>query len=136
MKILIVEDDEIMSRMYKRLFVHEGYHVDIAENGEEGMQKALTEKPDLILLDVMLPKLNGLELLDRLKATDQTRSIAVVMLTNLGIQKEIEKAISNGAIKYIIKSNNDPYAVFNEVKKILESILHRESGTKNKNNSQ
>lgn len=120
MKILIVEDDDMMARMYNRLFVHEGYEVEIAENGELGFEKALSGKPDLILLDVMMPKLNGLGLLEKLKNTNQTKPIAVVMLTNLGLQKEIDKALAKGAVKYIIKSENDPYKVFREVKEILE----------------
>ncbi len=82
-KILIIEDDSMMSRMYQNSFSIEGFVTEIAKDGEEGIVKAKDIKPSLILLDVMMPKMNGLEALDLLKADSSTKDIPVVMLTNL-----------------------------------------------------
>lgn len=121
-KILIVEDDQIMNRMYRNLFLLNGFGVEVAHDGEEGLEKALSLIPDLIILDVMMPKMNGLELLDRLKADETTKDILVVLLTNLGVIPELEKAVQRGAVGYITKSDHDPERVFQIVKQILGNI--------------
>lgn len=118
-KILIVEDDPLMSRMYQKIFKFEGYEVEMAGNGEEGLEKAKDVKPTLILLDIMMPKMNGLEALEKLKADEALKAIPVVMLTNLAGQSDAEKALSMGAIKYIVKSEYEPKQVTNMVKEIL-----------------
>src|SRR3989304_6736448 len=118
-KILIVEDDPLMSRMYQKIFKFEGYDVEMAANGEEGLEKVKSAKPTLILLDIMMPKMNGLEVLEKLKADPATKTIPVVVLTNLAGQSDAEKALSMGAIKYIIKSEYEPKQVANMVKEIL-----------------
>lgn len=118
-KILIVEDDEVLGRMYQKLFAYQGYQVEIAQNGLEGFKKAKAMLPDLMILDVMMPKLNGLQLLKKLKSNVSTKGITIVLLTNLGIQEELDKALKNGAIKYIIKSDNGPEKVFEMIQKLL-----------------
>lgn len=118
-KILIVEDDELMIRMYERIFTHAGYSVDVAKDGQEGWEKIQENPPDLILLDVMMPNVNGLELLKKLKAEPKFKDILVVLLTNLGIQGEIDKAIKSGAAECIVKSNYPPSEVVGMVKEIL-----------------
>lgn len=108
-----------MSRMYQKIFKFEGFEVEIAVNGEEGLEKIRKSKPTLVLLDVMMPKMNGLQVLDKLKADPETKTIPVVMLTNLAGQKDAEVALTKGAVKYIVKSEYEPKQVTNMVKEIL-----------------
>ena len=118
-KILIVEDDPLIMRLYQKIFVLEGFEVVQAANGEEGLEKAKSVMPTLIVLDIMMPKMNGLELLMKLKSDDQTQKIPVVMLTNLAGTHDAEKALTEGAVKYIIKSEFTPKQVVNLVKEII-----------------
>jgi len=118
-KILIVEDDPLMSRMYQKIFTFENYEVEMAGDGQEGLDKAREVTPTLILLDVMMPKLNGLQVLEKLKEDPKTKAVPVVMLTNLAGQQDAETALAKGAIKYIIKSEHDPKEVADMVKEIL-----------------
>jgi len=120
-KILITEDDPLMLRMYQKIFTLEHYEVEIATNGEESLEKvrAAVDKPALILLDIMMPKMNGLEALDKLKANPDTQKIPVVMLTNLAGQQDAEEALLKGAVKYIIKSEYEPKQVVDMVKEVL-----------------
>jgi CheY-like chemotaxis protein len=125
-KVLIVEDDPLMSRMYQKIFKFEGYDVTLAADGEEGLAKAKTAKPTLILLDIMMPKMNGMEVLEKLKADADLKSIPVVILTNLAGEADAEKALSMGAVKYIIKSEYEPKQVTNMVKEILAGYTRGE----------
>lgn len=118
-KLLIVEDDLLMSRMYQKVFTLEGYEVDVAADGEEALFKIKQNNPTLILLDIMMPKMNGLEVLDKLKSNPDTKSIPVVMLTNLAGTKDAEEAMIKGAVKYIVKSEYEPKQIVNMVKEIL-----------------
>ena len=122
-KILLVEDDGLMSRMYGRLFTYEGYTVEVAADGEAGFVKAKEFQPDLILLDVMMPKMNGLELIKKLKEDERTRNIILVLLTNLGIQEKLDEAMRLGAMGCIIKSNHSP----EEVVKMVEGFLNKKN---------
>lgn len=125
-KLLIIEDDPLMSRMYQKIFSFEGYAVELAGDGEEGLAKVRTVNPTLILLDIMMPKLNGLEVLDRLKADPELKAIPVVILTNLAGQQDAETALAKGAVKYIIKSEYDPKQVADLVKEILAGYTRNE----------
>src|SRR3989344_7623055 len=118
-KILIIEDDPLMLRMYQKIFKFEGFDVAVAGNGEEGIFITRKEKPTLILLDIMMPKVNGLEVLEKLKADPETKKIPIIMLTNLAGTHDAEKALTMGAVKYIVKSEYDPKQVTNMVKEIL-----------------
>jgi DNA-binding response OmpR family regulator len=118
-KVLIVEDDPLMGRMYQKIFTFEKYDVTLASDGEEGLTKAQSEKPTIILLDIMMPKMNGLQVLEKLKSNDDTKKIPVIMLTNLAGTKDAEDALSKGAVKYIIKSEHDPKEVSTMVKEVL-----------------
>lgn len=120
-RILLVEDDPLMSRMFLRLFRSKGFEIDLAEDGEDALEQINKKQPDLILLDVMMPKMDGLKLLDLLKSDENLKQIKIVLLTNLGVQEEIDKAIAKGVIKYIAKSEHDPVAVVEMVKEILDS---------------
>jgi CheY-like chemotaxis protein len=127
-KILIVEDDPLMLRMYQKIFTLEQYNVEIATNGEEALEKLRTEteKPTIILMDIMMPKMNGLEALDKLKANPDTQHIPVVMLTNLAGQQDAEGALLKGAVKYIVKSEHEPKEIVDMVKEILAGYSRNE----------
>ena len=128
-KILIVEDDPLMARMYQKIFTFEKYEVEMAADGEEGWEKIKTTKPTLVLLDIMMPKLNGLQVLEKMKLDPDTKGIPVIMLTNLSSEKDAETALLKGAVKYIIKSQQDPKQVTEMVKQILAAYTRDEIPT-------
>ncbi|MEK7059824.1 MAG: response regulator [Patescibacteria group bacterium] len=118
-KILLVEDDELMARMYMRILSYEGYTLETAANGQAGYEKAKTFQPNLILLDIMMPVLNGLQALEKLKKDPQTQACPVIMLTNLADKAEAELALQNGALKYVIKSDYDSDGLLSIVREVL-----------------
>lgn len=118
-KILIIEDDQLVSRMYAQAFKSEGLEIDVAPNGKEGISKAQTLKPDLILLDIMMPEVNGIEVLQTLKADENTKSIPIVILTNLAGTQDAEKAKKEGAKAYLVKSQYKPKEVVEKIKNFL-----------------
>jgi len=122
-KILLIEDDEFLSDMYKTKFESEGFEVVPAQDGEIGL-KLLEEglKPDAILLDVVMPKMSGLEVLGKIKSMNDASSMNVIMFTNMGQKEDIDKAMSLGARGYIIKANFTPSEVVVEVNKILNNM--------------
>ncbi len=125
-KILIVEDDPLMLRMYQRVFTLEKYEVEVAVNGEEGLEKARSVKPTLILLDIMMPKMNGLQMLEKLKADPEMQKIPVVLLTNLAGKQDAETGLSLGAVKYIVKSEYVPKRIVEMVKEIIAGYTRNE----------
>lgn len=125
-KILIVEDDPLISRMYQKIFSFEKYDVEMAADGEEGWEKAKTIKPTIILLDIMMPKMNGLQVLDKLKLDPDLKSIPVVMLTNLAGVQDAETALAKGAVKYIVKSEHEPQEITNMVKEIMTAYTRND----------
>src|SRR3990172_5193758 len=118
--VLIIEDDPLVSRMYQTVFEFEGFDVDMARNGEEGIEKLKKNPPKMILLDVMMPKMSGIDVLKELKADPKTKNIPVVVLTNLSGDKDAEKALELGAVKFIIKSKNKPKQIVAQIKEILQ----------------
>jgi DNA-binding response OmpR family regulator len=126
-KILIIEDDALLSRMYHIVFTSSKFNVEVAQNGEEGFSKALSFFPDLILLDIMMPKLNGLEVLKLLKANAQTQTIPVVVLTNLAGSGDVKAALDLGAVRYIVKSENKPQQVHDIVAGILAGAVRKDT---------
>jgi CheY-like chemotaxis protein len=125
-KILVIEDDPLISRMYQKIFTFEKFQVQLAGDGEEGLSKAREEKPTIILLDIMMPKMNGLQVLEKLKSDPETKKIPVIMLTNLAGTHDAEAALSHGAVKYIIKSEFEPKQVADMVKEILAGYTRNE----------
>jgi CheY-like chemotaxis protein len=118
-KVLIIEDDPLILRMYQKIFTFEKYEVEIATDGQTGLDKAGRVKPTVILLDVMMPKLNGLQVLEKLKADEATKNIPVIILTNLSGQLDAETALAKGAVKYIVKSEHEPKEVADMVQQII-----------------
>ncbi len=125
-RILIIEDDPLISRMYQRVFEFEGYEVDMARDGEEGLGIMKKKKPTLIMLDVMMPKMSGVDVLKEIKAIKDFAGIPVITLTNLSGMKDAEKMIELGAVKYIVKSNHKPKQIVAEVKEILKATTRNE----------
>jgi len=118
-KILIVEDDPLISRMYETVFKFEGFEVELARNGQEGIEKMAEEKPKMVLLDVMMPKMSGIDVLREMKSNPKTKGIPVVVLTNLSSIKDAETALELGAVKFIVKSKNKPKQIVEQIKEIL-----------------
>lgn len=118
-KILIIEDDPLIARMYQTVFNFEGFDVRMARDGKEGMELLKKYKPTLILLDIMMPEMSGIEVLRRIKADKKQKKIPVVVLTNLSGMGDAEKAMEMGAVKFIVKSKNKPKEVVRQIKEIL-----------------
>jgi len=125
-KILIIEDDPLMLRLYQKAFKFEGYDVETASDGKEGLEKAGESKPTIIILDVMMPEMDGLQVLEKLKQDPEIKEIPVVMLTNLAGRRDAETAMEKGAVRYIIKSEHQPKQVVGMIKEILAGQTREE----------
>lgn len=121
--IFMAEDDPLMSRMYERIFRASGYTLEMAFDGEEAISKLekMETAPTMILLDVMMPKKNGFDVLRQVKQSEKLKNVPVIMLTNLAGESDAEKALSLGAVLYLVKSQYDPKEVVNKVKEILSA---------------
>lgn len=118
-KVLIVDDDAFLSGIYATKLELENFAVVSASDGEEGVKVALKEKPDIILMDVLMPKLDGFEALKRIKADPETKDIPVIMLTNLGQKEDVEKGLQEGAADYLIKAHFVPAEAVEKIKAVL-----------------
>ncbi|HCX27623.1 MAG TPA: response regulator [Candidatus Portnoybacteria bacterium] len=119
-KIILVEDDKFLSEMYVVKLTESGFEVDVAADGEEGLNKIKEQKPDLVLLDIVLPKMDGFEVLRNIKNEPGLKNVSVIALTNLGQKEEVEKGLKLGADDYIIKAHFTPTEVVAKAKKVLE----------------
>ncbi len=118
-KILIIEDDQDVRELYAEVLRDEGFTVEEAVDGQSGLAKVLAGSYDLLLLDIMLPKFDGLEVLKTIKEKAEVKSIPVILLTNLGREAIIKEGFSLGADGYLIKSEHTPEEIVQEVKKFL-----------------
>lgn len=118
-KILIAEDDAFIMEMYSMKLVSEGFEVISANDGERTVDKTRSEKPDLILLDILMPKLDGKGALKKIKSEKETANIPVIVLTNVGEQDSVKEILDLGASDYLIKSNFTPDEVVEKVKKYI-----------------
>ncbi len=119
-KVLIVEDDVYISEMYKIKFESENYKTVVTNNGSEVIKIIEKEKPDIILLDIVMPVMDGFDVLKIIKSNKKFNSIPVVMLTNLSQKESIERVFELGARGYIVKSHFTPSEVVKKVKDILD----------------
>ncbi|EKD62577.1 MAG: Response regulator receiver protein [uncultured bacterium] len=125
-RVLIVEDDPLLAKMYKTKFVSEGFDVTTAEDGEVGLKSALEARPDFMILDIMMPRLSGIELLKKLRQSTGGVDIPVIVLSNLSEKKEMEEAKNLGVKEFLIKSNLTPKDIVEKVRGYLrESQLDR-----------
>lgn len=124
-KILLVDDDALLVRMYQKKLENDGYQVATADDGDVALTKVSESKPDLILLDVMMPKVNGLQVLTKLKENKETSNIPVILLTNVGgSEEDTNRGLELGAVAYLVKAGNRPAAVVAKVKEILAGYVH------------
>lgn len=120
MKVLLVDDDVATATIFATALKKEGFETDHATTGSEGLKKARTEMPDMILLDQILPDTQGNEILKQLKADEKTKNIPVVILSNFNQEELIKEAINAGAVDYVAKYQVDTGDVVNKVKEILK----------------
>ena len=115
-KILIVEDDRFLRELIARKVIDEGFDVSEAIGGEEGIKKIKEEKPDMVLLDLILPGIDGFEVLSRMKQDSALSSIPVIILSNLGQKEDIDKGMKLGANDYLIKAHFTPGEIIEKIK--------------------
>lgn len=118
-KVLIIEDEQFIREIYKRQIEKAGYSVDGYGNGKEGLLALQQNHYDLVLLDIMLPDLNGLEILKEAKQNSATKDVPIILLTNLGQDEIIKEGFKLGAQSYLIKASYTPDQVVQEVQNIL-----------------
>jgi len=118
-KILLVEDDPFLIEIYTTKFKQAGFIVDVVENGEQCLKRVSEDKPDVLILDIVLPDMDGWGVLKEIKKNSQFKDMKVIILSNLGEKGEIEKGINLGAVRYFVKAHYAPSEIVEEVKKIL-----------------
>jgi len=116
-KILMVEDEEIMIDLLQRKIAQEGYEIKVARNGEEGLAVMKEEKPDLVLLDIIMPKMGGFEVMEKMQGDKDLKKIPVIVISNSGQPVEIDRAQKMGAKDWLIKTEFDPQEVIEKIKK-------------------
>lgn len=119
-KIMIVDDEAEFSTLFKLRLEAEGYEVSYCENGEIALQQAVTFLPDLVMLDIMMPKISGLDVIERLRAMPQLKSTYVIMYSALSKPGEADKALAMGANEFIVKSNMPFAEVIERVNRALQ----------------
>lgn len=117
--ILLAEDDSLLANMYKTKFTREGFQVLTAEDGEETLKIALEQKIDFMILDIMMPKLSGIDVLKKLRQDPRGAKLPVLVLSNLAQEKEAQEAIQLGAKEFLVKANLTPSQVVLKVKQYL-----------------
>ena len=118
-KILLIEDDPFLSEIYVIKFKEAGFEISLAQDGSLGLQRIKEEMPDLVLLDIVMPNVDGLEVLRAMKNDATTRDIPVVILSNLGEQEDIKRGLQLGAEFYIVKAHYTPTEVVARVKAVI-----------------
>jgi DNA-binding response OmpR family regulator len=120
LKLLFIEDDTDLVYIYSKVFEKDNFVVINAYNGEDGITKAKDSLPDVILLDIMLPGMNGLDVLKELKTTSSTMSIPVILLTQLSDDTSVKEGFARQASGYLVKAFQSPSQIVQEVYKILK----------------
>jgi DNA-binding response OmpR family regulator len=118
--VLLVEDDVFLVEIYQKKFEMENFKVSVAANGEKGLAEAKKKLPDIILLDILMPKMDGFAVLEHLKEDNNTKNIPVILLTNLGQKDDVERGLAEGAVDYLIKTHFKPSEVVDKVRKVLK----------------
>jgi DNA-binding response OmpR family regulator len=118
-RILIVEDDDFLRSLAVTKLEKEGFAMETAGTGDEGLEKIMTLPPDLLILDLMLPNVSGFEILEKIRSTDQTKSLKVVVFSNLGEESDIKRCLDLGVSDYLIKANFTLDELAEKVKSII-----------------
>jgi DNA-binding response OmpR family regulator len=126
-QILIVEDNKTLNEAYEMILQHEGHKVEVAQNGQEGLDKLKTFTPDLILLDLLMPVLDGLGFLKQFRKLYPASDIKIVVLTNLDQDKEITAALKLGAYKYIVKARTSPKQLAINVNHLISHNIDKQA---------
>ncbi|HEY4509832.1 MAG TPA: response regulator [Candidatus Paceibacterota bacterium] len=120
-KVLIVEDEQLIGDLLQKKLRQEGYYASVAIDGEAALKQIREEKPDIVLLDIVLPRLNGFEVLSELKKDEELRQIPVIIISNSGQPDEIEKAKELGVRDWLVKTEFDPREVLEKVQRQIGS---------------
>lgn len=118
-RVLVIEDEKMLAEMYATKFSMEGFDVERAFDGMKGLEKAKDFKPSIILLDVIMPKLDGFATLKEIRSTPELKKTPVIMLTNLGQDDDIKKGKELGADDYFVKANHTPADIVAKVRSML-----------------
>lgn len=118
-RILLIEDDPPMVKMYSTKLKMEGFNVEIAHDGEEGLKKITEWSPELVVLDLMIPKIGGMDLLEQMRTNARTKNLPVIILSNLSQEQDIQKAKRLGVKEFIVKANFTPGQVVNKISTLL-----------------
>jgi len=119
-KILLVEDDPDQIALYKEAFQLAGLSVEVARNGEEGIKKVKKELPDLVILDIVMEEVNGIEVLEAIRGNPRTKKIPVLILTNL-VRDDVKIKVKKlGIVDYLVKTNFEPYQLAKKIKHLLK----------------
>lgn len=118
-RILLVEDDPFLIDIYSQKLTKAGFKVEVAQNGKSALQSLQKRKPQLVILDIVLPGIEGWEILRRIKKDRSLAKLKVVVLSNLGQKEEVEKGLKLGAVKYLIKAHYTPSEVVKEIEKVI-----------------
>ncbi len=119
--ILIVEDDPVLLKMYTEKFSYEGFKVLNAKDGEEALEVTLAQKIDIVLLDIMLPRMSGTDYLEKIRQDTKGKNLPVVALTNLAEEEERQKALKLGVKEYLVKAMQTPEQVVATIKKYIKA---------------
>jgi DNA-binding response OmpR family regulator len=119
-KILIIEDDKFLRELITRKLLEAGFETSEALDGEEGLKKIKEEKPELVLLDLILPGIDGFEVLSRMGEDPDLKSIPVIILSNLGQREDVERGLKMGAVDYLIKAHFTPGEIIEKIKNALK----------------
>ena len=119
-KILVIEDDRFLRELISQKLLKEGYDIAEAVDGEGGIESVKIEKPDLVLLDLILPGIDGFEVLARIKADPDVSETPIIILSNLGQKDDIEKGLKMGAIDYLIKAHFTPSEIIEKIRAVMK----------------
>lgn len=122
-KILLIEDDPLLIDIYSTKLKQSGFEVRVVESGEKALAVIEEQKPDLVLLDIVLPHIDGWDILQNLRASEKLKGIQIVILSNLGQKEEVAKGLRMGAAKYLIKAHYTPSEIVQEIINLVGNPL-------------
>jgi two-component system, OmpR family, alkaline phosphatase synthesis response regulator PhoP len=131
-QVLVVEDDRLLSHAYQLILEKDGHNVQVAENGQQALELAKKHEPEIILLDLLMPTMGGIEFLEKYSPTTKHPQTTIVILSNLGDEHEVQKAMSLGAYKYIVKAQATPIQLSMLVNNLIRKNITGKAVTRDK----